>query len=98
MSVEHVSSVNKGAALVMAVQHIHQLVPLFPLQVGAKGGPSGYLELDQIQGSAGVNHRIMLALLDGALQIPLCQDTQGRLAWRPLQHDQSQEDNYRECS
>ena len=56
MSVEHVSSVNKSAALVVAVQHIHQLVPLFSLQVGAKGGPSSDLELDQIQGSAGVNH------------------------------------------
>ena len=56
MSVEHVSPVNKRAALVVPVQHVHQLVPLFPLQVGAIGWSSGNLELDQIQGSASINH------------------------------------------
>ena len=32
----------------------------------------------------------MLALLDGAPEVPLRQDTQGRLAWGTLQHDQTQ--------
>ena len=56
MSVEHVSPIDKRAALVVPVQHVHQLVPLFSLQVGAIGWSCGNLELDQIQGSASINH------------------------------------------
>ena len=56
MSVEHISPVDKRAALLVPVQHIHQLVPLFSLQVGAIGWPSGNFELDQIQGGACINH------------------------------------------
>lgn len=85
MSVEHISPVNKRAALVVPMQHIHELVPLSSLKVGSKGRSSGNLELDQVQGSTGVNHRVMLALLDGTLQVPLSQHTQGGLAWGPLQ-------------
>lgn len=85
MSVEHVMTVHKCAAALVGMQHIQQLVALLLTAEGAKGGALGNLELHQVHGCLSINDRVMLALLDDPLQMPLSQNPQCRLEWRALQ-------------
>ena len=85
MPVEHVMAVHKGAAALVGMQHIQQLVALLLSAEGAKGRAFSNLELHQVHGCLSINDGVMLALLNDPFQVPLSQNPQCRLERRTLQ-------------